>query len=61
MMRLENRKNFKYLIEDKRRSFGKNRIYCPLRDHSTTDYVLPEASALAFSADFLSDSRHDSG
>lgn len=30
-------KNFKYLIEDKRRSFGKNHIYCPLQDDSTTD------------------------
>lgn len=48
MMKLENKKNFKYLIEDKRRSFGKNRIYCPLQDDSTTDYVLSKSICSSF-------------
>lgn len=60
MIKLGNTKIFKYLIKDKRRSFGKNRIYCPLQDHSTTDYVLSKAFAPAFSTDFISDNCQDS-
>lgn len=45
MMKLGNRKKISS-IEDRRRSFGKNRIYCPLQDHSTTDYVLSKSILL---------------
>lgn len=59
MMKLGSRKNFKYLIQDNRRSFGKNHIYCPLQGHSTTDYVLSKALTPVFSTGFVSDNGCD--
>lgn len=61
MMKLGSRKIFKYLIQDNRRSFGKNHIYCPLQGHSTTDYVLSKALAPVFSTGFVSDNGCDRG
>lgn len=49
------RKKFQVFNPRQRRSFGKNRIYCPLQGHSTTDYVLSESIGSVFSTGFVRD------
>lgn len=48
-------KKFQVFNPRQRRSFGKNRIYCPLQGHSTTDYVLSESTGSVFSTGFVRD------
>lgn len=48
-------KKFQVFNPRQRRSFGKNRVYCPLQGHSTTDYVLSESIGSVFSTGFVSD------
>lgn len=55
------RKKFQVFNPRQRRSFGKNRIYCPLQGHSTTDYVLSESIGSVFSTGFVSDNIVNGG
>lgn len=55
MRKLESRKKCQVFNPRQRRSFGKNRVYCPLQGHSTTDYVLSESIGSVFSTGFVSD------